>query len=93
MQDCLKRRQLVSEWCDALDQLSICVNRLEGCATNSAMFDEQRRIVEVARLRVENARRAVNVHSSENEYEVARILPFSAWRRRSARRTASGASL
>ena len=87
MQECPIRKQLIGEWCDALDELSICVDRLEGCASNCAMFDQQRRVVEFARVQAENARRGLNEHSASHRCEYSGgqmgiVIPFSAWRRK-----------
>src|ERR1700722_12672514 len=89
MQDCPIRKQLIGEWCDALNQLSICVDRLEACGTNGAMFDQQHRVVEFARVQAENARRGVNVHSSAHRCEcfgerTENVIAFSVPRRRSS---------
>jgi hypothetical protein len=81
MQDCPIRKQLIGEWGDALNQLSICIDRLEGWATNGAMFDQQLRVVQFAR-QAENARRGLNVHSAAHKCErsggeTGNVIPFS----------------
>jgi len=80
MQDCPIRKQLVSQWCDAVNQLSIGVDRLEAYVTILAQFDQEGRAVEFARIAAENARIALNEHSSEHKCErpgarVANVIP------------------
>lgn len=82
MQDCPLRKQLIREWCDALDQLSICVELLEGCASNPVMFDQQRWLVKLARIEADNACRSVNGDGSEYQChradkQMANVIPIS----------------
>jgi hypothetical protein len=69
MHDCPIRKQLLGEWCDAVNDLSLCVDLLEACPINSAMFLEQRRFVELAEVAAENARVGLNQHSSGHRCE------------------------
>ena len=91
MQDCPLRERLIDDWCYALNQLSICVDVMQGYASSPAMFDHQRLIVENARVETDNARRALDEHSSEHRCEhtaeeMANVIPFPTGRTRSVRK-------